>query len=46
MLRFVLSSLGGISIMDRLAPNQDGLDAQLAHLKDMVKVSFEAAARA
>ncbi len=46
MLRFVLSSLGGISIMDRLAPDHDGLEAQLAHLKDLVRVSFEAAARA
>ena len=46
MLRFVVSSLGGLAIVDRLAPNPDGMGAQLAHVKDQVSASFEAAARA
>ncbi len=40
MLRFVFSSLGGIAIMERLSPNPRGLDAQLAHLKNLVTVSL------
>ncbi len=46
MLRFVLSSLGGIAIMERLAPDHDGLDAQLAHVKSLVRANFETAASA
>ena len=46
MLRFVLSSLGGIAIMDRLAPDHDGLDAQLTHVKNLVRAGFEATASA
>ena len=41
MLRFVFSALSGIAIMDRLAPNPDGLEAQLAHLKVLVRAGFE-----
>ncbi len=41
MLRFVFSSLGGIAIMERLAPVPDGLEVQLVHVKDLVSANFD-----
>ena len=46
MLRFVFASLGGIAIVDCLAPDNDGLDEQLAYVKDLVRARFESTTNA